>query len=122
MNKQIYNNNNKNKFGHHSSKHNLDICKHHKHNNDLVCDHDLVECKPVEKEVEIECHLEEHIEIVEKDEEIECHLDITQIYNQKAEERIETVETKNIKPKLLAVVQLAVSKAKLDKIIGSKKW
>ena len=80
-------------------KNNLDIIKHHKLNNDLV------QCKPVEKEVEID-----------------CHLDITQIYNHKAEERVETVETKNIRPKLLAVIELVISKAKLDKIINKKKW
>ena len=96
MNK-IYVNNNRNKFGYHSLKHNLDICKHHKLNNDLVQD------KPEEKETG-------------------CHLDITEIYTHKAVEIVETVETKNIRPKLLAVVQLAVSKAKLDQIIGKKKW
>ena len=98
MNK-IYVNNNRNKFGYHSLKLNLDICKHHKPNNDLVED------KPVEKEAELE-----------------RHLDITEIYNHKSIERVETVETKNIRPKLLAVVELAISKAKLDKIINKKKW
>lgn len=131
MNKLNYNNFVRdNKFGQYNHRHNFDTVTHHKQNDDVIkklsgalhgthhTEHSM-KLKKILNEI-----VEKYSEPVETKIDDEPILDFTTIYNRKAEEVIQPIERKSSSnmPKMRAVVELAVSQAKLQAIIKAKKW
>lgn len=111
------------KFGAISVQHSFNMLKKQKSNSDAtfipinIKQNHVEKLQPVLKEI-----IDKYTVVIENTTH-EPNVDITEIYKTKAEETINNVETKNIKmPKFRAVVELAISKAKLDALINKKKW
>lgn len=123
-----------NKYGQYSNRHNIDTIKRHKQNHDLVqvitkalqestekSEHSM-KLKQILSEI-VEKYSEPCDENKEDNVEDDLILDFSEIYNNKAVEKVKPIDTKkDVVPKMKAIVDLAVSKAKLDKIINNKKW
>jgi hypothetical protein len=124
---------NQNKFGSFSHKFNLDTIKHHKTNHETA--HKIHNAlKNVSEQTEHSLKLKKILnDIVDKYAEPsqsiiankeDVILDFASIYSRKAEEKITPTEIKAIKaePRMKTVVQLAMSKARMDALIKKKQW